>query len=94
MYIVGLVWSAVKPHDYFTWFLEVVPALSGGVVLASTWRKFLLTRLAYVLFLMVDWHYSRGAAIQLDQECFGHAAQQLRQGRSFRSGIRAGKHRP
>ena len=31
-----LVWSAIKPHDYFTWFLEVLPALLAvGISLFS-----------------------------------------------------------
>lgn len=60
VYLAVLVWSAVKPHDYFTWFLEVAPALAGGVVLAAI----PLTRLAYVLILihciilMVGGHYT------------------------------------
>lgn len=64
--IVGLVliWSAVKPHDYFTWFLEVLPALIGLAVLAGTRRRFPLTPLLYTLIamhmciLMVGGHYT------------------------------------
>jgi len=64
VYVTVLVWSAANPHDYFTWLLEVAPALSGGVALAATWRTFPLTRLAYVLILihciilMVGGHYT------------------------------------
>ena len=63
-YLAVLAWSAVKPHDYFTWFLEVAPALAGDAVLAATWRRFPLTRLAYVLvlihciILMMGGHYT------------------------------------
>jgi len=32
-----LVWSAIRPHDVVTWFLEVLPAL----VLAATSQRFL-----------------------------------------------------
>jgi len=59
-----LIWSAMAPHDYFTWFLEVVPALVGGVVLAATYPRFRFTTLAYVLIalhmmiLMVGGHYT------------------------------------
>lgn len=59
-----LAWSAVAPADRFTWFLEVVPALVGGVVLAATRKRFPLTALAYVLvlahctILMVGGHYT------------------------------------
>ena len=59
-----LIWSAVNPHDYFTWFLEVLPALIGAVVLALTYKRFQFTRLLYVLILihciilMVGGHYT------------------------------------
>jgi len=64
VYLAVLIWSAINPHDYFTWFLEVAPALAGGIVLAATWRTFPLTRLAYILvlihciILMVGGHYT------------------------------------
>ena len=32
------VWSAVKPHDYFTWVLEVVPAVVGAVILLAVYN--------------------------------------------------------
>jgi putative membrane protein len=59
-----LIWSAINPVDYFTWFLEVFPALVGFVVLAVTYKKFKLTNLAYILILihciilMVGGHYT------------------------------------
>lgn len=59
-----LAWSAYQPHDYFTWFLEVVPALIGLVVLAITRKSFPLTPLLYTLILihclilMVGGHYT------------------------------------
>ena len=59
-----LVWSAIAPKDYFTWLLEVAPALIGLVVLAATWNRFRLTPLAYLLILlhsiilMVGGHYT------------------------------------
>lgn len=58
------VWSAIKPHDYFTWFLEVFPAIIAAPILALTYRRFPLTSLAYVLIaihamiLMVGGHYT------------------------------------
>ena len=50
-FAVGLifVWSAIHPHDYFTWILEVFPAIIGGVILAATYRRFRLTPLVYIL---------------------------------------------
>ncbi len=47
-----LIWSAINPHDYFIWFLEVSPALAGFAVLTLTWRHFPLTPLVYWLILI------------------------------------------
>lgn len=58
------VWSAIRPHDYFTWMLEVFPAIIGTVILASTYRRFRFTTLVYTLIavhmiiLMVGGHYT------------------------------------
>ena len=60
----GLLVSAIRPHDYFTWFLEVVPILIGAPILVATFRRFPLTPLAYRLLflhaivLMVGGHYT------------------------------------
>lgn len=59
-----LLWSAIAPHDYFTWFLEVLPALLGFVLLAYTRARFPLTPLLYTVILvhsvvlMVGGHYT------------------------------------
>jgi putative membrane protein len=59
-----LIWSGIHPKDYFTWFLEVVPALIGFGILVATFKKFRLTSLAYVLILihciilMIGGHYT------------------------------------
>jgi len=45
IFFVVLVWSAISPEDYFTWFLEVLPALIGCVVLGLTYTKFKLQRI-------------------------------------------------
>jgi putative membrane protein len=58
------VWSFIRPHDYFTWFLEVVPAIVGFAILAATYRRFPLTPLLYTLLmihaaiLMIGGHYT------------------------------------
>ena len=58
------VWSAIRPHDYFTWILETFPAIIGFVVLVATYRRFPLTPLAYTLLmihaaiLMLGGHYT------------------------------------
>lgn len=59
-----LAWSAIRPHDYSTWVLEVLPAVIGFAVLAATRGRFPLTRLTYGLILvhcvilMVGGHYT------------------------------------
>ena len=59
-----LIWSAVQPKEYFTWFLEVFPALIGFVLIVLTYKKFPLTPLLYTLILihmiilMVGGHYT------------------------------------
>jgi len=59
-----LIWSAIHPKDYFTWFLEVFPALIGFVLIVLTYKKFPLTPLLYTLILihmiilMVGGHYT------------------------------------
>ena len=62
--LVVLAWSAVRPHDYFTWFMEVAPILIGVPILLATYRRFPLTPLLYRLIfvhaviLMVGGHYT------------------------------------
>jgi len=59
-----LTWSAWAPHDYPTWWLEVLPALAALVILAVTRKRFPLTPLAYGLILvhavilMIGGHYT------------------------------------
>jgi putative membrane protein len=52
LYLLVLLWSVITPHDYFTWILEVFPALIGVVVLTATYRKFQFTNLVYTLILL------------------------------------------
>jgi putative membrane protein len=47
-----LAWSAINPHDYFTWFLEVIPAILGVGILAATYPWFRFTKLIYTLVLL------------------------------------------
>jgi putative membrane protein len=64
IFCIVLIWSAINPHDYFTWFLEVVPALIGVFVLWKTEKTFPLTVLVYnlilihMIILMIGGHYT------------------------------------
>jgi len=64
VFLAVLVWSGINPHDYPTWWLEVLPALIGGAVIWYTRDTFPLTGLTYVLILihcvilMVGGHYT------------------------------------
>lgn len=59
-----LLWSAIQPRDYFTWVLEVAPAVIALIVISATARRFPLTPLLYLLILihsiilMVGGHYT------------------------------------
>ena len=59
-----LVWSAIRPHDYFTWFLETAPVFIGLALVLSSYRRFPLTTLLYVLLaihaciLMIGGHFT------------------------------------
>ena len=52
IYLAALIWSALSPKDFYTWFLEVLPALIGAGVLAATRRRFPLTPIVYGLILV------------------------------------------
>jgi putative membrane protein len=58
------IWSAIRPHDYFTWFLEVFPVLIALPLLAMSYRNFPLTNLVYgliaahMVILLVGGHYT------------------------------------
>ncbi len=76
IFLAVLVWSGIAPKDYFTWFLEVLPALIGAVLLIATYRTFPLTPLLYGLILahcvvlMIGGHYTY-AEVPLFDGLFG-----------------------
>ncbi|HLL64193.1 MAG TPA: DUF2238 domain-containing protein [Micromonosporaceae bacterium] len=49
--VVALAISAIRPHSYGTWFLEVLAAVIAVPVLILTYRRFPLSPLAYRLIL-------------------------------------------
>ncbi|GAB4485204.1 MAG: DUF2238 domain-containing protein [Thermodesulfovibrionales bacterium] len=64
IYLAALIWSGIHPKDYFTWILEVTPALIAGVALFVTRKRFRFTPLAcwlillHSVVLMVGGHYT------------------------------------
>jgi putative membrane protein len=40
IFLAVFIWSVIEPPDYFTWFLEVFPAMIALVILVSTYRWF------------------------------------------------------
>ncbi|QHS54116.1 DUF2238 domain-containing protein [Mucilaginibacter sp. 14171R-50] len=52
LFFAGLILSAINPHDYFTWMLEVFPAVLGFFVLVLTYRRFQFSYLTYVMILL------------------------------------------
>ena len=64
IFSIVLVWSGIQPFDRLTWYLEVLPAVVGLIVLVTTYKKFPLTPLVYWLILvhavilMIGGHYT------------------------------------
>ena len=62
--VIVFLWSAWRPYDRATWWLEVAPALIGGAILISTYSHFRFTTLVYTLvalhmiLLCVGGHYT------------------------------------
>ena len=58
------VWSGIRPHDYFTWFLEVIPAIIAFIIILITYNRFRLTNLVYglitvhAIILMIGGHWT------------------------------------
>nr|WP_321228828.1 DUF2238 domain-containing protein [uncultured Psychroserpens sp.] len=75
-----LIWSAIDPFEYFTWFLEVLPAVIGVLVLILTFKKFRFTNFVYVLIffhcaiLIIGGHYTYAEVPLFHwlQETFNH----------------------
>ncbi len=52
LFFIGLLISGINPHDYFTWMLEVLPAVIGLIVLLLTFKRFKFSYLTYVFILI------------------------------------------
>lgn len=76
-----LIWSAINPFEYFTWFLEVSPAVLGVLILALTFKRFRFTNLVYILIflhcvvLIIGGHYTYAEVPLFDyiQEVFNQS---------------------
>jgi len=64
LFVTAFVWSLIHPHDYFTWILEVFPAIIGIILIIAVRKRFPLTPLVLALLtvhaviLMVGGHYT------------------------------------
>src|SRR5438067_7961818 len=64
LFFAVFVWSLIHPHDYFTWILEVFPAIIGIILIIAVRKRFPLTPLVLTLLtihaviLMVGGHYT------------------------------------
>ncbi len=80
IYFIVFIWSAINPKDYFTWFLEVVPAIIALIILTFTYKNFKFTPLVYSLILihsiilMVGGHYTYSEVPLFDfiKDVFNH----------------------
>lgn len=61
---VVLAWSAIRPYDWYTWVLEVAPAVIGIPLLIWLYPRFRFTNLVYILvaihasLLIIGGHYT------------------------------------
>lgn len=52
LFLIGIIISGIQPHDYFTWLLEVFPAIVGLIILVLSYKKFSFTMLTYWMILV------------------------------------------
>ncbi|MBU7006117.1 DUF2238 domain-containing protein [Phosphitispora fastidiosa] len=64
IFLAVFVWSGIGPKDYYTWVLEVLPAVIGLIAVIITYNRFRMTNLIYLLIcihaiiLVVGGHYT------------------------------------
>lgn len=64
LFIIIFIWSAIKPYDYFTWVLEVFPAVIALGIFMFTYDKFKFSNTTYFFIfvqatiLLVGGHYT------------------------------------
>ncbi len=73
VFLAVLIWSAINPHDTYTWLLEVLPAMVGALVLWYFRSSWPMTSMVYLLILihciilMVGAHYTYALVPGFDQ---------------------------
>ncbi len=80
IFFLVLIWSAINPHDYFTWILEVFPGIIAFIILFATRKKFPLTDITYtlilihcvILFVGGKYTYAEVPLFNTIKEYFGH----------------------
>lgn len=80
LFFVGGFVSAIHPKEYFTWFLEVFPAIVGLLVLLFSFKKFQFTNFTYFFILLhcyvlfIGGHYTYAEVPLFDwiKEALGH----------------------
>jgi putative membrane protein len=85
LYLVGttalLVWSGIAPLERFTWFLEVLPAVIGVIVLMATYNSFRFSNTTYfwifvhcvILIIGGKYTYAEVPLFDWIQEYFNHS---------------------
>jgi putative membrane protein len=81
LFCFGLVLSGIKPKEYFTWFLEVSPAIIGFILLIGTYKKFQFTNFTYffillhcyILFLGGHYTYAEVPLFDWIKDTFNHS---------------------
>jgi putative membrane protein len=81
LFCVGLLLSGIHPKEYFTWLLEVSPAIVGLIVLILTFKSFQFTNFTYLFILIhcyilfVGGHYTYAEVPLFDwiKDTFNHS---------------------
>ncbi|WP_396209612.1 DUF2238 domain-containing protein [Flavobacterium sp.] len=81
LFCFGLVLSGIHPKEYFTWFLEVSPAIIGFIILTFTNKKFPFTNFTYffillhcyILFLGGHYTYAEVPVFDWIKDTFNHS---------------------
>jgi putative membrane protein len=81
LFCIGLFLSGIHPKEYFTWLLEVSPAIVGLIVLILTFKTFQFTNFTYFFILIhcyilfVGGHYTYAEVPLFDwiKDTFNHS---------------------